>query len=81
MKLLVWIGLIALVVAALRAQIRNAVQPRPGQPQKEPMQQEPVAEPMVSCAHCGVHFPVSEAVPGEGVMFCSDEHRRLYLRS
>jgi uncharacterized protein len=36
-------------------------------------------EPMVPCAHCGVHIPVSESVVGpEGSAYCSEEHRRLH---
>jgi uncharacterized protein len=33
-------------------------------------------EKMVSCAHCGIHLPISESVQGTGALhFCSDEHR------
>lgn len=35
-----------------------------------------VAEDMVRCAHCGVHFPKSEGVAAEGKYFCSDAHRQ-----
>jgi uncharacterized protein len=36
------------------------------------------AEAMVQCAHCGIHFPVSEAVVhASGAHYCSEEHRRL----
>ncbi|GAB4180015.1 MAG: hypothetical protein Fur0039_24540 [Rhodocyclaceae bacterium] len=34
-------------------------------------------ERMVSCAHCGVHLPESEAVKRGQSYFCCDEHRRL----
>lgn len=34
------------------------------------------SEPMIRCAHCGVHMPVSEAVvAAAGTEFCSEEHR------
>lgn len=34
------------------------------------------AETMVQCAHCGIHFPVSEAVVhASGAHYCSEEHR------
>ena len=37
------------------------------------------AEKMVSCAHCGIHLPQSEAVGGARALhFCSDDHRRQY---
>lgn len=33
---------------------------------------------MVSCPVCSVHLPRSEAVVGEdGLLYCSQEHRRL----
>lgn len=36
------------------------------------------AHQMVSCAHCGVHLPQSDALPdAAGTFFCSEEHRRL----
>jgi uncharacterized protein len=36
-------------------------------------------EPMVPCAQCGIHIPVSESVvDAEGTAYCSDEHRRLH---
>lgn len=37
------------------------------------------AETMVQCAQCGVHLPVSEALPGaNGAVFCSQEHRSVH---
>jgi len=36
------------------------------------------AETMVQCAHCGIHFPISEAVThASGAHYCCEEHRRL----
>lgn len=33
-------------------------------------------EPIVRCAHCGVHIPASESViTASGTVFCSEEHR------
>jgi len=38
----------------------------------------PRIETMRQCAHCGVHFPASEAVSGSsGAVYCSTEHRDL----
>ncbi len=39
------------------------------------------AEQMVACAHCGLHVPESEGVRGSAGFFCSEEHRRLGVRS
>jgi len=38
------------------------------------------AERMVGCRQCGVHLPISEAVEADGNYFCSEEHRRLFIR-
>jgi len=32
---------------------------------------------MITCRHCGVHLPASDAVRGAVGLYCSDEHRRL----
>jgi uncharacterized protein len=32
-------------------------------------------ESMQRCAHCGVHFPASEAVMADGGVYCSAAHR------
>ena len=41
--------------------------------------ESPRVEEMVACAHCGLHFPASEAVTNNaGTVFCSEEHRRLH---
>jgi uncharacterized protein len=38
----------------------------------------PGPQPMVSCAHCGLHLPQPDALEGEGGRhYCSAEHRRL----
>ncbi|MDO5290718.1 MAG: PP0621 family protein [Pseudomonadota bacterium] len=34
------------------------------------------ALPMTRCAHCGMHVPVNEAVPGQRGSYCSAAHRR-----
>jgi len=41
----------------------------------------PPVEEMVACAHCGLHFPASEAVTDyAGTVYCSEEHRRLHAQ-
>ena len=77
-RLLFWIAVIVLVVAAIRSKFRAAVRrqqesmgatPAPGQ--------APSAEAMAQCAHCGLHFPSSEAVRADGLDYCSPQHVRL----
>jgi uncharacterized protein len=36
------------------------------------------AERMVVCAHCGVHLPAGEALPGRGGVFCGEAHRAAH---
>lgn len=38
-------------------------------------------EAMVSCAHCGVFLPASEAVSQAGLQFCGSQHRQLHFTS
>jgi uncharacterized protein len=38
-----------------------------------------LVEKMVSCSHCGIHVPSSEAVQSNGgSVFCSIEHQRQH---
>ena len=49
----------------------------------------PVAKPappdelqaMVSCAHCGIHLPQNEALPGRGGVFCGEPHRSAFEKA
>ena len=38
-------------------------------------------EAMQRCAHCGVYFPLSEAVHEQELTFCSEQHRQQYLHA
>ncbi|WP_261006892.1 PP0621 family protein, partial [Bordetella pertussis] len=38
--------------------------------------QDSASQPMVRCAHCGVHLPRSEAVLLGGQTWCSSDHAR-----
>jgi uncharacterized protein len=72
-RLLFWIGLIVLVVMAVRSKAKGMMRQTPP-PAAKP---EPEAEKMASCAHCGLHFPASEAVRADGLDYCSPAHVRL----
>jgi uncharacterized protein len=81
MRILIWliIGL-AVVVWIKRALARVAHQGSDGAPAgtARPRQRQEHIEAMVQCAHCGVHFPASEAVSGAGgALYCSAEHRQI----
>ncbi len=77
-RLLFWIALACLVVAAIRSKLRSAglgggapaarthgATPQVGQ-----------AEAMACCAHCHMYFPASEAVRADGLDYCSPAHVR-----
>jgi len=84
-RLLFWLALGVLVVFAIRAKIREArlraerdhFASRAGAAQAP--RQPPVesVETMTSCAHCGLHFPASEAVHADGLDYCCPAHVRL----
>ena len=43
-------------------------------PSARPTAAEPTSESMVRCAHCGVHFPQSDAISHRGKHYCSQAH-------
>jgi uncharacterized protein len=70
-RLLFWLALAVLVVFAIRSKLRSSGI-KPPQPPRQPQ-----VETMTQCAHCGVHFPASEAVRADGLDYCSPAHVRL----
>jgi uncharacterized protein len=81
MRILFWIALLVLVIAAIRSKIRTKLRemtPPPGQPGAAP-QGPPMRElgATIECAHCHVYFPESEAVSAGGRAYCSAEHAHL----
>lgn len=75
-RLLFWIGLIVLVVMAVRSKLRSMSAPPPG-PAERPGQALGEGEAMACCAHCHVYFPASESVRADGRDYCSPAHVRL----
>ena len=75
-RIVFWILLVVVVGFAIRAKLKAATRraethvppPRPS------AQATAVIENMASCAHCGLHFPASEAVRVEGRDYCSPAH-------
>lgn len=84
-RLLFWIALVILVVAAVRSKLRAALA-RAQESAAGPMntsaaggdtawrQVEDKSEPMACCARCGIYFPSSEAVRAGGREYCSPAH-------
>lgn len=74
MKLLVVIVALAVLWLLLRGLVRRAK--GEGQQPRKPPPATPQA--MLACAHCGVHLPRDEALPGRGGVFCGEAHRAAY---
>ncbi len=36
---------------------------------------------MLRCAHCGLHLPCDETLPGRGGVFCGEPHRQAFERA
>jgi uncharacterized protein len=69
--------LLVLAVMALLWLLRSSRRgPRP--PRAETPAAPVELQTMVSCAHCGVHLPRNEALPGRGGVFCGDAHRTAF---
>ena len=76
MKYIIWL-VIAVAVVVWLQRLKKALT---GGSASSPLRRQPrrLPESMVQCAHCGMHFPASEALTNAaGEVFCSDEHRRL----
>lgn len=87
MKLLLWSVIVLVIVAWLFRSKKNAA--GPDKSRSETAAKTNAAEstpegvePMLPCAHCGVHVPASEAViSSTGAVFCSQEHRLGHTKS
>lgn len=75
-RILFWIGLIVLVIMAVRSKLRSMNVPPPGHAE-QPGQALEEGETMACCAHCHVYFPASESVRADGRDYCSPAHVRL----
>ena len=74
MKLLVVIVALVVLWLLLRGLVRRTK--GEGQPPRKAPPATPQA--MLACAHCGVHLPRDEALPGRGGVFCGEAHRTAY---
>ena len=78
-RILFWIALFCLVIAAIRSKLRSAGMQggAPAARSSEPVSRVAQGEAMACCAHCHVYFPASETVPADGQDYCSPAHVRL----
>jgi uncharacterized protein len=77
-----YVILVAVVVAILflaklgRRAGKGSVQTESAKPSAPPEKQA-----LLACAHCGVHLPVNESLPGRGGVFCDEAHRSAFERA
>ena len=78
MRILFWLGVLVLVVLAVRSKLRSLA-PKDPPPSAAPGGGGSAieGEAMTSCAHCHMYFPASEAVRADGLEYCSPAHVRL----
>lgn len=75
--------LAVLVVAFMWWQHSRRTQARERAEQAQAQRQRPARRPpatpdaMVTCHHCGLHLPASDAVKGSLGYYCGQEHRRF----
>lgn len=69
MKYLIVLAVLAVAYAIWRGQRSPPSQRPPAPPRIAPPQ------PMVTCAHCGVHLPRDDALCKDGRSYCSRAHR------
>jgi uncharacterized protein len=80
MKLLLWLVVGLVIVAWLMRGKKSLKSPESTRQPEVAAVSESKAEPMVQCAHCGIHLPVSESlVDPKGTAFCCEEHRHLHV--
>lgn len=82
MRILIWLGLIILVILAIRKNIRTTINKAhkthrnaaEAQMNETPIAKEKPMEAMVCCATCQVYVPASEAIIKNDVTYCSVAH-------
>ena len=78
MKFLVLAVIVFAVLWLARSGRQRDVDRPVGGNRSKPLAQQ---EEMVACAQCGVHLPLSEALPGRGGVFCGEPHRLAFEKA
>jgi uncharacterized protein len=76
MKFALFVIAVVALLWLLRGAIGRRTRPPPAPTPSSPGDAE--VKPMLACAHCGVHLPRDEALPGRGGVFCGDAHRKAF---
>jgi uncharacterized protein len=78
--LLVVVFLIVWLVRGGRPGRSTPTTPPPPSPANADKPDSTAAMPdtIVACAHCGLHLPKADALPGRGGVFCGEAHRAAF---
>lgn len=83
-KFIVLLVVVFLIVWLVRGGRPGRSVPGPTMPPSPPADAgKPAAMPdtIVACAHCGLHLPKADALPGRGGVFCGEAHRAEFERA
>ena len=75
MKILLFLVAVFVLLWLLRGATTGAA------PRRRRARRRRAPQPMIACAHCGVHLPRDEALPGRGGVFCGDAHRTAFEKA
>lgn len=73
-----YLVVILVIVVVGWIMLRGGSRKPPAQPRSRAV---PGPQPMVECAHCGVHLPRRDAVVASNGVYCSEAHRIAGPRS
>jgi len=79
MKFVLLVLAVLVLLWLLQRSLGRARPPRP--PGRSGAETPAPPQAMLSCAHCGIHLPRDEALPGRGGVFCGDAHRAAYEKA
>lgn len=77
MKFILLVIAVLILLWLLRRSLRSDRQAQ----QRPPKGNAASPQAMLSCAHCGLHLPSNEALPGRGGVFCDEQHRAAFERA
>jgi len=80
MKFLLLAIAVFVLLWLLRGSWRRARRPPSSSSSTRPAEGD-TPQTMLSCAHCGLHLPRDEALPGRGGVFCGEAHRQAFERA
>ena len=81
MKFLLLLIAVIVLFWLLRGSWRRTRRPPPSPPPGAKPAETDEPQPMLSCAHCGLHLPRDESLPGRGGVFCGAAHREAFERA